>query len=79
MDLRQRLRTTGVWYFTDAMTVDAASAFAARVEELGYSALWLPDTVGRDPMAHIAYLATQAKSLLFATGSPASSIVIPAR
>ena len=68
MDLRQRLRTTGVWYFTDAMTVDAASAFAVRVEELGYSALWLPDTVGRDPMAHIAYLATQAKTLLFATG-----------
>ena len=68
MDLRQRLRTTGVWYFTDAMTVDAASAFAVRVEELGYSTLWLPDTVGRDPMAHIAYLATQAKTLLFATG-----------
>ena len=68
MSIRDRLKTTGVWYFTDAMTVEAAGAFAARVEEVGYSALWLPDTVGRDPMAHIAYLATQTRSLVFATG-----------
>jgi probable F420-dependent oxidoreductase len=68
MSIRERLKTTGVWYFTDGMTVEAASEFAVRVEALGYSTLWLPDTVGRDPMAHIAYLATQARVLTFATG-----------
>ena len=68
MSIRDRLKTTGVWYFTDGMTVEAAGEFAARIETLGYSALWLPDTVGRDPMAHIAYLATKAPTLTFATG-----------
>jgi len=66
--LRDQLRTTGVWYFTDGMAVAQAGEFAARLEELGYSALWLPDTVGRDPFAHIAYLATQTSTIGFATG-----------
>ena len=36
--------------------------------QLGYSTLWLPDTVGRDPFAHIAYLARGTETLVFATG-----------
>jgi probable F420-dependent oxidoreductase len=63
-----RLRTTGVWYFTDAMTAADAAQFAQRVESLGYSTLWLPDTVGRDPFAHIAWLASETTTLQFATG-----------
>ena len=35
---------------------------------MGYSTLWLPDTVGRDPFAHIAWLASQVDTLQFATG-----------
>ena len=65
---RDRLRATGVWYFTDGMPAPEAGEFAARLESLGYSALWLPDTVGRDPITHIAYLATQTTNLIFATG-----------
>jgi len=38
------------------------------VESLGYSTLWLPDTVGRDPFAHIAWLGSQTENLQFATG-----------
>jgi probable F420-dependent oxidoreductase len=68
MSARERLSTTGVWYFTDGMTAGAAADFAGRVESLGYSTLWLPDTIGRDPFAHIAWLASQADSLQFATG-----------
>ncbi len=68
MSARERLSTTGVWYFTDGMTAGAAADFAGRVESLGYSTLWLPDTIGRDPFAHIAWLASQATSLQFATG-----------
>jgi probable F420-dependent oxidoreductase len=68
MTIKERLATTGVWYFTDTMSAAAAGETAARIEALGYSTLWLPDTVGRDPFAHIAYLATQTSSLVFATG-----------
>ena len=68
MSARDRLSTTGVWYFTDAMAAGAAAEFAGRVESLGYSTLWLPDTVGRDPFAHIAWLASQTETLQYATG-----------
>lgn len=68
MTVIDRLPTTGVWYFTDAMSIGAAAETAARIESLGYSTLWLPDTVGRDPFAHIAYLASQTSTLSFATG-----------
>ena len=54
--------------FTDGMTAAEAAALAVRVEELGYSALWLPETTGRDPFAHIAFLATHTSTLVFATG-----------
>ncbi len=65
---RDRLSTTGVWYFTDGMTSGQAAETAGRIESLGYSTLWLPDTVGRDPFAHIAWLASQTSTLHFATG-----------
>jgi probable F420-dependent oxidoreductase len=68
MNPRDRLSTTGVWYVTDAMSAGAAADFAGFVESLGYSTLWLPDTVGRDPFAHIAWLASQTRTLQFATG-----------
>jgi probable F420-dependent oxidoreductase len=64
----ERLRATGVWKFTEAMSAGEADEFAARIEALGYSALWLPDTLGRDPFAHIAHLARATSTLAFATG-----------
>jgi probable F420-dependent oxidoreductase len=68
MALTDQLRTLGVWYFTDGMPLEQSESFAAKVEGLGYSTLWLPDTVGRDPFAHIAHLAGQTSKLVFATG-----------
>ena len=65
---RDRLSTTGVWYFTDGMSSGQAAEAAGRIESLGYSTLWLPDTVGRDPFAHIAWLASQTTTLQYATG-----------
>lgn len=58
----------GVWCATEGMPAEAAADFAQRVEGLGYSTMWLPEVVGRDPFAHIAFLATQTASLRFATG-----------
>lgn len=72
MSARDRLTAgpsdLGVWYFTDAMSAGQAAEAAGRIESLGYSTLWLPDTVGRDPFAHIAWLASQTSTLQFATG-----------
>jgi probable F420-dependent oxidoreductase len=65
---RDRLSTTGVWYFTDGMSSGQAAEAAGRIESLGYSTLWLPDTIGRDPFAHIAWLASQTTTLQYATG-----------
>jgi probable F420-dependent oxidoreductase len=50
------------------MPAAAAAEFAERIEALGYSTLWLPEVVGRDPFAHIAFLASETTSLGFATG-----------
>ena len=71
MSARDRLSgpsNLGVWYFTDAMTAAQAADAAGRIESLGYSTLWVPDTVGRDPFAHLAWLASQTETLQFATG-----------
>ncbi len=68
MAVRDQLTTTGVWYFTDGMAAGEAAEFAGWIESLGYSTLWLPDTVGRDPFAHIAWLGSQTQTLAFATG-----------
>jgi probable F420-dependent oxidoreductase len=68
MGARDRLTTPGVWYFTDGMSAGEAADLAGHLEALGYSTLWLPETVGRDPFAHIAWLASQTTTLVFATG-----------
>ncbi len=64
----EKIGPRGVWCTTDGMPASAAAEFAGRIEALGYSTIWLPEVVGRDPFAHIAFLATQTKSLGFATG-----------
>jgi probable F420-dependent oxidoreductase len=71
MSARERLSGTnrlGVWYFTDAMSAGAAAETAARIESLGYSTLWVPETLGRDPFAHLAWLGSQTTTLQLATG-----------
>jgi len=71
MSARDRLTgpsNTGVWYFTDAMSAGQAGETAGRIESLGYSTLWVPDTMGRDPFAHLAWLGSQTSTLQFATG-----------
>ncbi|NNE74416.1 MAG: TIGR03620 family F420-dependent LLM class oxidoreductase [Acidimicrobiales bacterium] len=66
--LTESLSTTGVWYFTDASSAAEAAEMAARIESLGYSCMWLPDTLGRDPFAHISHLMHATSTMAFATG-----------
>jgi probable F420-dependent oxidoreductase len=63
-----RLGRLGVWFFTDALTAPEAAAFAQRVEALGYSALWIPEAVGREPFAHASWLLSNTRQLVVATG-----------
>ena len=71
MSARERLHgpsNLGVWFHTEAVSAGEAAETAGRIESLGFSTFWLPETVGRDPFAHIAFLATQTSTLQFATG-----------
>ncbi len=63
-----QLNKTGVWYFTEAMTADGAADFARRVESLGYSTLWIPETLGRDAIVHAGHLLDATTTLNLATG-----------
>ena len=58
----------GVWSFIDVLTVEQSREFVKKLERWGYSALWLPEAVGRDPFALIANLAACTSKLVFATG-----------
>jgi probable F420-dependent oxidoreductase len=58
----------GVWTFLDLMSAAETVEFARRIETLGYSALWIPEAVGRDPFAFLGYLAARTERLVLATG-----------
>jgi len=58
----------GVWYFLDGMPAAAAAEAAKRIESLGYSALWIPETIGRHPFVHASWLLANTESLIIATG-----------
>lgn len=58
----------GVWTFLDLMSAGEAAGFAQQVEALGYSTLWLPEAIGRDPFALLGYLAARTERLRLATG-----------
>ena len=58
----------GVWAFIDTMSAPEAAKFAQQLEQWGYSALWIPEAVGRDPFSIISYMAANTNKLIFATG-----------
>lgn len=57
----------GVWGHLDSLDADAARAYARRVDDLGYGALWVPETVGREPFALAGMLAGEARTMLIGT------------
>ncbi len=62
------LSKVGIWFFLDPMSASESADFARKVERLGYSVLWIPEAVGRDPFAHSAYLLSRTERLVMATG-----------
>jgi len=62
------LGAVGVWYFQDGFTSPEAAEAARKIEQLGYGTLWIPETVGRSPVATAAWLLSQTNRLNLATG-----------
>ena len=58
----------GVWFFFDGATSLEAANTAKRIESLGYSALWIPETLGKNPMVLASWLLANTEKLILATG-----------
>ncbi len=57
----------GVWGHLDTLAIDDARAYARRVEDLGYDALWVPETVGREPFTLLGLLAGSTSRIRLGT------------
>ncbi len=58
----------GCWIIPDALNAVDVADFARRAEELGYSRLWVAETLGRDPFALTAHLGAVTSTLGLASG-----------
>ena len=58
----------GVWTWTDGLPTGQVEAFARQVEGWGYSALWIPEAMGREPFALSGWLLGHTQQLIIATG-----------
>jgi probable F420-dependent oxidoreductase len=69
-ELRARLGSVGAWTFAfDAQRVADVRAGASALEELGYTALWVPEGSGsRDVLTHLSLLLQATDHLAVASG-----------
>jgi probable F420-dependent oxidoreductase len=67
-DPRPELGRLGVFTWLDHLAAPQAAELAQRLEAWGYAALWVPEAVGRDPFALLAFLAARTSRLRLATG-----------
>lgn len=63
-----KLGRLGVWAGFDDLTATQGAAFARRIEQWGYSAVWMPEGFGRDVIAQSAWLLANTGSLVVASG-----------
>ncbi len=66
-DATRGLGRIGVWGHLDSLGGGAVRSYAARVEELGYGALWAPETVGGEPFILLTVAATATHRLPLGT------------
>ena len=62
------LSKLGVFCFLDPLPGAALGPFARRVEQLGYSALWVTEGIGRESFSLAAHLLGQTERLIVGTG-----------
>ncbi len=59
----------GLWTSQlDMQPMTRAQEVVAELDELGYGALWVPESVGRDPFASVALLLSASRRIVLATG-----------
>jgi probable F420-dependent oxidoreductase len=63
-----RLGSIGVWYFLESLSAKESAEAARRIESLGYSALWIPEAVGREAFSQSSWLLANTERLIIATG-----------
>ncbi len=63
-----KLGKLGVWNAFDEFTAAAGANMARRIEQWGYSAIWLPEALGRDVIAQSAWLLANTSALIVAPG-----------
>ena len=64
----ETLGKLGVWTWFDHLAMNEAAELVERIEGWGYSALWIPEAVGKEPFSQIGFFAARTSSLAFATG-----------
>ena len=62
------LSKLGIITFLDALNGKEAGQFARKVEQWGYSVLWVPDAMGREVFSLSSYLLNQTERLVVGTG-----------
>ena len=66
------IQAPGVFTFLDGLSGTHTGQLVRKVEQLGYSTLWFPEVLGREPFSFASYLLSQTDRLIIATG-----IVVP--
>ena len=61
------LGRVGVWGHLDSLFAGEARAYARLAEALGYGALWVPETVGREPFALLGMLSGETNRIVLGT------------
>jgi probable F420-dependent oxidoreductase len=64
---RPELGRIGVWGHLDSLAIGDARSFARRAEDLGYTSLWVPETVGREPFTLLGLLAGDTSGINLGT------------
>jgi probable F420-dependent oxidoreductase len=66
---RESLGKLGLWTFQlDMQPMKAAQKAIAKIEELGFGAVWVPEAVGREPFASTSLLLSATDKIVLATG-----------
>ena len=61
--------TYGIWTATlDAQPSTVAAEAVAELDELGFGAVWIPETVFREPFVHASLLLAGSRRIRVATG-----------
>ncbi len=68
MELKKTIGKLGAWAFLDAFSTEEVARTVEELESLGVAALWIPEAAGRDPFAHLSFLAARTNTIFLATG-----------